>query len=65
MYSQPAFQLEAGHNVSGIGERWNPAAVQQPGIPPDMIRMEMRAHDIVDVLRLGSSQNPYFLRKLG
>ena len=39
--------LLAGKNVAGVGEGRDPASVVEPGIPADVIHMEVRAeHDI-------------------
>ena len=47
---QPVVQLGLGEQVARLREGRHPAAVLQPGVPADMIDVEMRAHDEVDVV---------------
>ena len=48
----PVFELAAGHNIAGIGESRDPTPVFEPGVPTDMIPVQMRAHHIVHLLGL-------------
>ena len=42
-------KLGAGEQVFRIGECRHPAAVLEPGIPADMVAVQVGAHDVVDV----------------
>lgn len=45
-----ALPLPLGEDVSGVWKRGDPAAVPQSRVPPDVVPMQMRAHDVVDIL---------------
>ncbi len=47
----PVIELVSPEHVACVRERRHPAAVVQPRVPADMIDMQMRAHDIVDVAK--------------
>src|SRR5262245_13954166 len=44
----PVGVLALGEQVLGVGERRHPAAVDQLGVPADMVDMQMRAHHEID-----------------
>ena len=46
----PVRQLAVGEQVLGLREGRHPAAVVEPGVPADMIDVQVRAHDVVDVV---------------
>src|SRR5713226_9477795 len=48
----PMVVFALGHDVFGVGEGGDPAAVDQPRVPADMVPVQMRAHDEVDLFRL-------------
>ena len=50
---QPEIELGAGEDVLGVGEGRHPAAVLQPGVPADMIDVQMGAQHEIDVFRTG------------
>src|ERR1700730_4551188 len=50
MHPLPMRKLAAGHDVARIGKGRGPAPVFEPGIPADMIPVQMSAHHIVDTL---------------
>src|SRR5579884_1048106 len=47
----PVRELAPRHDVLGIGEGRDPAAVAQPRIPADMVPVQVRAHDVIDLFR--------------
>ena len=47
---RPVRELAVGHDVFRLGKGRHPAAVLEPGVPADMIAVQMRAHHIVDVV---------------
>src|SRR5215472_15652231 len=49
MHALPVCELAARHDVARIRKRRDPAAVLEPGIPADMVPMQMRAHHVVDI----------------
>ncbi len=46
----PMGQLALAEDVSRLGEGRHPAAVLQPGVPADMVDVQVGAHDVVDIL---------------
>ena len=48
--SQSSKQLTVGEDIPGLSESGDPAAILQPGVPPDMVNMQMGAHHIVDLI---------------
>ena len=44
----PVIELAARHDVAGVRKGRDPAAVVEPGVPADMVPMEMRAHHVID-----------------
>jgi len=50
MHALPMRKLAAGHDVARIGKGRDPAPVFEPGIPADMIPVQMSAHHIVDTV---------------
>ena len=51
----PIVKFFAANNVSSIGKGWRPTAVFEPGVPTDVIGMEVCAHDNVYVFGLAAS----------
>ena len=47
---RPMRELAVGHDVFRLGKGRHPAAVFEPRVPADVIDVQMRAHDIVDVV---------------
>ncbi len=45
----PMRKLAVGHDVARLGEGRHPAPVFQPGVPADMIAVQVRAHYVIDV----------------
>ena len=43
-------KLAAGHDIARIGKSRDPASVFEPGIPADMVPMQVSAHHVVDIL---------------
>jgi hypothetical protein len=43
-------QLAVGHDVAGLGKGRHPTAVFQARVPADVIGVQMRAHDVIDVV---------------
>ena len=43
-------ELAPRHDVARIGKGRDPAAVFEPGVPADMIPVQMRAHHVIDIL---------------
>ena len=50
LHALPVLELAAGHDVARVGKRRHPASVGEAGIPADMVHVEMRADDVVDLL---------------
>ena len=48
---QPGLVLRAREDVPGVGEGRNPASVDEPGVPPDVIDVQVGTQHEVDVLR--------------
>src|ERR1700722_76976 len=54
------FVFDFRENIFCIRKSWNPTTIQKPGIPTDMICMQMRQQDIVDRFRRYSdSREPF------
>src|SRR4030095_11735090 len=51
MYGLRMLQVTARHDVLCVGKGWHPQAVHQSSVPTDMVAMEVRAHDEVDLFR--------------
>ena len=47
----PRLELLSGEHVARVGEGRHPAAVDQPGVPADVIAVQVGAQDVVDGLR--------------
>ncbi len=45
----PVVELGLAEHVARLGKGRHPAAIVKPRVPADMIDMQMRAHDIVDI----------------
>ena len=45
----PVLELAVGEDVARLGEGRHPAAVLEPRVPADVVDVQMRAHDEVDV----------------
>src|SRR5215472_18298579 len=43
----PMRVLDAAHQITRIGEGWDPTAAGQHRVPPDVVDMQMRANDRV------------------
>src|SRR6516164_6052212 len=56
----PMSEFAVGHDVGGLGKSRHPAAVLQPRVPADMVRMQMRAHHVVDVADRDASRRQRF-----
>src|SRR5262245_51177838 len=52
VYPLPVGEFAAGHDVAGIWEGRDPAPIVEPGVPADMVPVQMRAHHIIDILGL-------------
>jgi hypothetical protein len=47
----PIAKLLGGYHVLSGGERGPPSPIDQPGVPPDVIKMQMRIDDEIDFVR--------------
>ena len=52
-------------DVFRLGEGRHPAAILQPGVPPDMIDMQMRAHHVVDLFHRNAGGGEVLLPDIG
>ena len=57
----PVVELASGEDVARLRKGRHPASVFQPGVPSDMIDMQMRAHHEIDVAdrKAGGLQRPH------
>src|ERR1039458_222676 len=47
---RPVIPLGTAYQVAGVGERWHPLAVLEHRVPPDMVHVQMRADDAIDLV---------------
>src|ERR1035437_2822201 len=47
---RPVIPLGAAYQVAGVGERRHPLAVLEHRVPPDMVHVQMRADDAIDLV---------------
>ena len=52
MDALPMVVFALRHDIARLREGRDPLAIGKPGVPADMVPMQMRAHDVVDVFRL-------------
>src|SRR5256714_683067 len=52
MDALPMVVFALRHDIARLREGRNPLAIGKPRVPADMVPMQMRAHDVVDVFRL-------------
>ena len=50
MHPLPMRKLAAGHDIARIGKGRDPAPIFEPGVPADMVPVQVGAHHIVDTL---------------
>jgi hypothetical protein len=59
----PVSQLAVGEYIACLREGRNPPAVLKPRVPPDVVSVQMRAHDKVDNLHTSSGSQFSISRK--
>ncbi len=61
----PVFQLAVGEDVARLGEGRHPAAVLEPRVPADVVDVQVRAHDEIDVVDADAGGRQALLEAVG
>ena len=61
----PVSELPVGEDVARLGERRHPAAVLESRVPADVVGVQMRAHDEIDVAEAQAGGRQVLLEAIG